>query len=90
MRMETSFSKTDKTFDSGYRGNEKTFDSGFVDVNEVVVTIQHKAGDHIKITEDGAISVLTADKVEYDNTHPITSAAVAVEVGNIDILLKTI
>lgn len=36
------------------------------------------------------LSVDTADKMEQDNTLPITSAAVYVEVGNINALLKTI
>ena len=36
------------------------------------------------------MSVDTADKMEQDNTLPITSAAVYVEVGNINALLKTI
>lgn len=67
MRMETSFSES-----------AQTFDAGFVEVNEVEVLQQaYKAGDHIKITDDGIISVLTADEAEADNTRPITSAAVA-------------
>ena len=36
------------------------------------------------------LSVDMADKMEQDNTLPITSAAVYVEVGNINALLKTI
>lgn len=47
------------------------------------------AGDNIEIKEN-KISVLTADKVEQDNTKPITSAAVYTEVGNINVLLQTI
>lgn len=47
------------------------------------------AGDNIEIKEN-KISVLTADKVEQDNTKPITSAAVYTEVGNINALLQTI
>lgn len=39
---------------------------------------------------DGKLSVKTTDKVEKDNTLPITSAGVAVQVGNIEILLNTI
>lgn len=39
---------------------------------------------------DGVLSVNTAKAVEEDNTLPITSAAVATTVGNIEILLKTI
>lgn len=40
--------------------------------------------------KDGVLSVNTADVAEEDNTLPITSAAVATQVGNIEILLKTI
>ena len=39
---------------------------------------------------DGVLSVNTATNAEQDNTLPITSAAVYTEIGNIDILLKTI
>lgn len=40
--------------------------------------------------KDGVLSVNTANSAEADNTLPITSAAVATQVGNIEILLKTI
>ena len=41
-------------------------------------------------SKTNTLSVDTADKMEQDNTLPITSAAVYVEVGNINALLKTI
>lgn len=40
--------------------------------------------------ENGVLSVNTAGDVEQDNTLPVTSAAVFVEVGNINALLETI
>lgn len=40
--------------------------------------------------EDGVLRVNTAKDVEQDNTLPVTSAAVFVEIGNIDALLQTI
>lgn len=40
--------------------------------------------------ETGVLGVNTADEAETDNTLPITSAAVATQLGNIEILLKTI
>ena len=40
--------------------------------------------------EGGVLSVDTADKVEQDNTKPVTSAAVHVEVGNIEVLLAAL
>lgn len=39
---------------------------------------------------NGELSVNTASEVEIDNTLPITSAAVAIQVGNIETLLNTI
>lgn len=47
-------------------------------------------GENLKITQEGVLSVDTANDVEQDNTKPITAAAVYTEIGNIDALLKTI
>lgn len=48
-------------------------------------------GEGLKYDPDSNIlSVDTADKVEQDNTLPVTSAAVYTTVGNIDALLGTI
>lgn len=47
-------------------------------------------GDNLYYREDGKLDVLTTDKMEKDNTRPITSAAVEVQVGNINSLLETI
>lgn len=49
-----------------------------------------KVGSDLEITPEGVLSVQKATGVEADNTHPITAAAVYTEVGNIDVLLKTI
>lgn len=49
-----------------------------------------KVGENLEITEDGVLSVATADDMEQDNTLPITSAAVYTEVGNINSSLQTI
>lgn len=49
-----------------------------------------KVGDNLEITEDGTLSVSTTDKMQHDNTLPITSAGVYVEVGNVNTLLATI
>ena len=46
--------------------------------------------DETLTLENGVLSVNTADAAEPDNTLPITSAAVAAQVGNIEILLATI
>lgn len=47
-------------------------------------------GDDLSITPQGRLSIIKADRAEQDNTHPITSAAVYTEIGNIDALLQTI
>lgn len=47
-------------------------------------------GGNLKITEEGVLSVDTADDAEGDNTRPITSAAVYTQIGNIEVLLGTI
>lgn len=49
-----------------------------------------KVGKNLTIDKNGVLSVDTAEKVERDNSLPITSAAVFVEVGNINTLLETI
>lgn len=47
-------------------------------------------GEDLQITSTGLLSVVKANRVEQDNTHPITAAAVFTEVGNINALLQTI
>lgn len=46
--------------------------------------------DYTLKLENGILSVNTTDKMEQDNTLPITSAGVFATVGNIEALLKTI
>lgn len=47
-------------------------------------------GNGLKLSEGNVLSVDAANKVEMDNTKPITSSAVYTEVGNISALLSTI
>lgn len=42
------------------------------------------------VSDAGRLSLTKAEQVQADNTHPITAAAVYVEVGNINALLGTI
>lgn len=49
----------------------------------------YEIGEGLKVT-DNVLSVDTVDAVEEDNSKPITSSAVYVEVGNINTLLATI
>ena len=64
-------------------------------INEVRQTggggTAYTIGHGLKLdAKTNTLSVDTADKMEQDNTLPITSAAVYVEVGNKNALLKTI
>ena len=47
-------------------------------------------GNGLKWAADGKLIVDTADKVERDNTKPVTSAAVHTEIGNIEALLAAL
>ena len=47
-------------------------------------------GDGLKWGADGKPTVDAADKVEQDNTKPVTSAAVHTEIGNIEALLAAL
>ena len=49
-----------------------------------------KVGENLKITPEGLLSVDTAGAVEKDNTKPVTSGAVHMEIGNIEALLENI
>ena len=49
-----------------------------------------KVGSNLKIDEHGVLSVDTTDQVEQDNTKPVTSAAVYVQLGNVEALLSII
>ena len=49
-----------------------------------------KVGDNLTITDSGVLSVDIANDATKDDTRPITSAAVHMEIGNIDALLSII
>lgn len=51
----------------------------------------YRIGNGLRLdTETNTLSVDTASQVEQDNTRPVTSAAVATTVGNIEAILATI
>lgn len=51
--------------------------------------ISYQIGSGLKV-EGGILSIDTADQVEEDNTRPVTSAAVFMEIGNIEALLHNL
>lgn len=52
--------------------------------------VQFTTDETLNLSDQGVLSVNTAQEPDPDNTLPITSAAVAATVGNIEVLLKTI
>ena len=61
----------------------------YLDENPIDTGVDFET-DNSLILKDGILSVNTADAAEPDNTLPITSAAVASSIGNIEVLLSTI
>lgn len=58
---------------------------------EISEFARYTIGDGLKLDEaTNTISVDTAEAVEQDNTKPVTSAAVYVEIGNIEALLAAL
>jgi hypothetical protein len=53
------------------------------------VEIEYEIGDGLKVV-DGRLCVDTVDQAIRNETRPITSNAVNVEVGNLDALLQTV
>lgn len=59
-------------------------------VNGELTGIQFTTDETLTLDENNVLRVNTASSAETDNTLPITSAAVATQIGNIEILLQTI
>ena len=59
-------------------------------LSELEGKVCFKTDEPLSLSEDNVLSVNTAKEPDPDNTLPITSAAVAASVGNIEIILKTI
>ena len=53
-------------------------------------TTTYEIGEGLKVTPDGKLTVDTVDSAIKDESRPITSNGVAVEVGNLDALLNTV
>ena len=57
--------------------------------NPIDAGVQFETDETLTL-KDGILSVNTTDRMEQDNTLPMTSAGVYATVGNIEALLKTI
>ena len=88
---------------SGEAGSEPPEDPGktwfenmnaqFDSLSEEITVLEKKAlftTDKSLTLKDGVLSVNTTDDAEEDNTLPISSAGVHTQIGNIEVLLKTI
>lgn len=71
--------------EQGYEGTEEEW------LESLQAGVAFTPGHGLELDEKtGTLSVVVAHDAEQDNTLPITSAAVYTEIGNIDVLLRTI
>ena len=73
-----------------FEEQENSFNAEFKETVGVPGGVAAFETDETLTYENGVLSVNTAKHVEDNNTLPITAAAVATTVGNIEVLLKTI
>lgn len=89
---------TDKDLDATLIVGGKAADAAAVgerlsSISEEITVLEKKAlftTDKSLTLKDGVLSVNTTDNAEEDNTLPISSAGVHTQIGNIEVLLKTI
>ena len=89
---------TDKDLDATLTVEGKAADAAAVgerlsSISEEITVLEKKAlftTDKSLTLKDGVLSVNTTDNAEEDNTLPISSAGVHTQIGNIEVLLKTI
>lgn len=99
MVFNAAFERIDNEIDITLDEESAEINADFKEIQQVGGNTQYaapdragvvKVGENLSINEDGVLSVETATEANPDNTKPITAAAVAVQVGNIEILLRTI
>lgn len=89
---------TNKDLDATLTAKGKAADAAavgaqFDSLSEEITVLEKKAlftTDKSLTLKDGVLSVNTTDNAEEDNTLPISSAGVHTQIGNIEVLLKTI
>lgn len=99
---ENGYTKISKTFKINRRNKPADYvftpadQTTLEDLKERISKLEESGGTSLEIDrktlifQDGKLKVNTTDEVKEDNSQPITSAGVAVTVGNIETLLKTI
>lgn len=95
MRLGVRFRETESVINANLSDSSETLKPDFGDVQ--TITKGGGGGGTCNFTTDetlsfvnNVLSVNVAHEPDPDNTLPITSAAVATTVGNIEILLQTI
>ena len=79
--------------EAGKAADAKAVGDALSTLSEEIVDLENKAlfeTDASLTLKDGVLSVNTTNDAEKDNTLPMTSAGVYTQVGNIEVLLKTI
>lgn len=92
--LDTTLTQYGMAADAGAVGNalaqeKDAREEALNELKEAIDNVSFET-DKTLTLEDGVLRVNMADKVEEDNTLPVTSAAVYTEVGNINALLATI
>ncbi len=96
MRLGVRFRETESVINANLSDSSETLKPNFGEV-QTITTGGGGGGGTCNFTTDetlsfvnNVLSVNVAHEPDPDNTLPITSAAVATSIGNIDELLKTI
>lgn len=87
LRIDTTLTKAGQAADAAAVGERLST------LSEEITVLEKKAlftTDKSLTLKDGVLSVNTTDIAEEDNTLPISSAGVYTQIGNIEVLLKTI
>lgn len=90
MRLSVAFKEEESSFPVKFEAQAETLPADFGEVKVISGGVQSFRVDETLSFVDGLLSVNTAHEPDPDNTLPITSAAVAATVGNIEILLTKI
>ena len=91
MILNVKFQESEDSLGFGFQESDNSLDFDFGETGGGgVCDCPELVTDETLSYVNGVLSVNTAKEVAADNTLPVTSAAVATQVGNIEILLKTI
>lgn len=93
MNIKVEFEELNHSIQPKLSKEVKSFSAGMGEVQvvkEYIGGVYFTTDETLTLDENNVLSVNVASEPEPDNTLPISSAAVATTVGNIEILLQTI